>query len=132
MLSQGIQAGGFVDFVELAAAHRGGRSLSELMEASGGVVARSVWQQWVNPAPSRKPSRSFPSPETMRGMAKALGVTETEVLVAFGVTLGMDVAVGVAETDLLVPGAGHLPEEAKAAIGLVAAMLGRQARAEGV
>lgn len=80
-----------MDFHELVAAHRRGRSFADLAADSGGTVSKMVWTQWVAPPPSRPMPTTFPRPETMVGMSVALGVPQLDVLLAFARTLGMDV-----------------------------------------
>ncbi|MGN6724092.1 MAG: hypothetical protein ACTHJM_15910 [Marmoricola sp.] len=116
-------AGSFADLVGL---HRGARSNQELEDDSG--IKRNTWQLWTNPG--NRPRREFPSPETIRGFAKGLGVSETEVLLALGRTLGLDVGIHGAERDFTIRDAGELPEIAKHTLTSLARFMMDQAEKE--
>lgn len=113
-------------FGELVADHRNNRSLNQLEDDSGGVVRWNSWQQWINPSPNRARVQ-FPQVDTIRGMARSLGVTEREVLLALGRTLGLSLE---ADEDLVVVGAGRLPPFAKATLQSLALTLMAAERSE--
>lgn len=113
-------------FEELVAEHRNNRTLEQLEIDSGGVVKWNSWHQWTKPGPNRKRTQ-FPQVETIRAMAVALDVTEEEVLLSLGVTLGLDIG---SSDDLLIPGGGRLPALAKATLTSLAAVLMQKAEEE--
>jgi hypothetical protein len=113
-------------FEQLVAERRNNRTLKELQADSGDVVRWNSWQQWTNPAPGRRRTQ-FPEVGTIKAMAVALGVTEGEVLMALGRTLGLSID---AEQDLVLPGAGALPPLAKSTLASLATVMGVQAAAE--
>lgn len=107
---------------ELIESRRGDRSYQKLADDAGGGFRQTVWQQWNNPTQGREPT-SFPMPDTIIGMAKALNVSVTDVLLAAGRTLGLDVGVFGGEHDMLLPGAGDLPEADKFLLSNLSASL---------
>lgn len=113
-------------FAELVAERRNNRTLKELQADSGDVVRWNSWQQWTNPSPARRRTQ-FPEVATIKAMALALGVTEGEVLLALGRTLGLAID---AEQDLVLPGAGALPPLAKSTLASLATVMSIQASGE--
>lgn len=106
----------------LIADTKGARSFRELQERAAELGAPSTlssWQQWANPDFERK---LLPDPATVRAFARGLGVSETEVLMAAGRQVGLDVGEGN-QTDLVLPGAGHLPPEDRNVLASLAAVL---------
>ena len=116
---------------ELIEDRRKGRSLQRLADDAGGVFKYTVWQQWSNPSAGKEPT-TFPTPKTIRAMAQALEVSETEIVLAAAKTLGLDVGRDGGERDLLVAGAGSLPELAKATLLTMARALASTAERDGV
>lgn len=101
---------------------KGDRSFRELKDRAEGVGLHSTlssWQQWAMPDYERK---LLPDPATVRAFAAGLGVSETEVLLAAGRQVGLDVGEGN-ETDLVLPGAGGLPPEDRNVLASLAAVL---------
>jgi hypothetical protein len=101
---------------------KGERTFRELRGQAlrfGHDVPESSWQQWAKPEFKRT---KLPDPETIRAFAIGLGVTETEVLLAAGRSLGL--AVGLDnDADLLLPGAGVLSAADKNVLASMAALL---------
>lgn len=103
--------------------HRRGRSFAELMDAAakGGywIPAESSWRQWADPKYHRK---DIPTTQTIKAFAAGLGVTEREVLLAIGRTVGLEIEPDP-EVDLIIPGAGVLGAEDREVILSMAALL---------
>ena len=101
---------------------KGDRSFRELMEKAAGLgysSKLSTWQQWGDPGYTRK---LLPDPATIRAFSRGLGIAETEVLMAAGRQVGLDVGTGNA-VDLVLPGAGGLPPEDRNILASLAAVL---------
>jgi hypothetical protein len=107
---------------ELFARHKGERSYREMREKALGFGHDTTlvsWQQWARKGYART---QFPNPETIRAFAAGLGVSETEVLLAAGRSLGLDVGLDN-DTDLILPGAGILSAADRDALATMAALL---------
>jgi hypothetical protein len=107
---------------ELFARHKGERSYREMREkaeSAGYWAAHVSWQQWAREGYVRA---QFPAPETIKAFAVGLGVSETEVLLAAGRSLGLDVGLNN-ETDLILPGAGSLGAADRDVLASMAALL---------
>lgn len=106
-----------------------GKSVRDLEVDSGGRVKFQTFQELSNRAP-----RQFPkAPETIRGMARALQVDETTVVLAYARGLGIDVAAGSMFALRLPPGVDELdPQMQNALIGVVRAAATSGVRARGV
>lgn len=61
---------------------RGTRTYKELSEDCGGLPSTARISSMV-----KNPMNSFPSPETIRGLAKGLGVTELDIVTSCGVSM---------------------------------------------
>jgi len=103
------------DLAGLIAANRRGRSYQRIAEDSGGTITRNRVQQLAN-----DPQRSFPTPDTIRGLARALSATETEVVAAAARSVGITVRYGQDPSALVIGRAGDLPGPARDAIVHVA------------
>lgn len=90
---------------------RGKRAYEELALASGNNPKLSSWQQWGKGTPRTL----LPEPDSIRGMALALGVSETEVLMAAGRSVGLAVAPDDS-SELRIAGGGLLPPYAQEAV----------------
>lgn len=75
-----------MDLAELIAATKGDRSYDRLASLSGDVPGAKRWQQLATSTP-----KNFVDPPTVRGIARALGVTELQVVIANARSLGLDV-----------------------------------------
>lgn len=105
-----------MNFPELIAAHKSSRSYPELARAAGGVVTDKRLQQLA-----QGQFKEFPEPATIIGLAKALRVSETSVLLAFAESLGLNVTRSVAPLlELLPASVADLPEnQVRAIAGLI-------------
>lgn len=89
---------------------KGDRSFSKLSEDCGGQPAGRRLQQFAT-----RPIKNFPDPETIPGLARGLGVTTTEVILASARSLGIKVTASDAEA-LTLADAGKLPTDAQEAL----------------
>lgn len=69
---------------ELIAAHRHHRTYTQLEHDGGSILGAARWAQLATGE-----LRGFPSPESLRCIARALDVTEETVLLAVGASLGI-------------------------------------------
>lgn len=74
------------DLKALIAERKGDRSYDQLERDSGGTPTAGRWQQMAT-----RPPKNIPETATLIGMARALGVTVTEVVMAAARSCGMDV-----------------------------------------
>lgn len=76
-----------MDIPELIRTKRAGRSFADLSKDGGGVPSPQRWQQLASLTP-----KTFPEPPAIRGIARALRVTEWTVIrcSAEGLDLGSD------------------------------------------
>jgi hypothetical protein len=91
---------------------KGGRSFEKLAEDCGGTPAGRRLQQLAN---GNRPMKNFPDPETITAMARGLGVSTTEVVLASARSLGVTVA-GTDATALVIADGGTLPPAAQEAL----------------
>lgn len=70
---------------ELMAQHKGKRSYATLADASGGLVSSKVLEGIVN-----RPPAGFPSTDTLKGIAVALNIPISDVVLAAGCSAGLD------------------------------------------
>jgi hypothetical protein len=91
---------------------KGGRSFERLSEDCGGVPAGRRLQQLAN---GNRPMKNFPDPESITAMARGLGVSTTEVVLASARSLGVTVAAADA-TALTIADGGTLPAQAQEAL----------------
>ena len=106
---------------ELIAACKGDRSYDALETAAGGSPTSKRWQQMAT-----KADKNFPDPPTIRGIARALSVTETVVVLAAARSLGLTVSLADASrlAELLPPSAARLtPMQVAAVRQVVKAMV---------
>ena len=103
---------------QLIQARRGTRSYERLAQDSGNRPKLSAWQQWGNGAPRTL----LPEPDSIRGMALALGVSHTEVLMAAARSVGLTVA-SEDPSELRIAGAGLLPSMAQETLLMMARTL---------
>lgn len=94
---------------ELILDRKGGRSFERLSEDCGGAPAGRRLQQLTNTA---RPMKNFPDPESITAMARGLGVSTTEVVLASARSLGVTVATADA-TALVIADGGTLPAPAQ-------------------
>lgn len=76
-----------MDLADLIQDKRDGRSFADLSRAGDGIPSPQRWQQLVALTP-----KTFPEPPAIRGIAKALRVTERAVILAAAEGLGFDVS----------------------------------------
>jgi hypothetical protein len=94
---------------------RGERSYLDLARESGNRPGLSAWQQWG----TGKPRVSLPDTDSIRGMALALGVSQTEVLLAAARSAGLAVTPHD-PSELRIAGGGLLPLYAQEALFMTA------------
>lgn len=92
--------------------HRGDRSYAKLASDCG--LASTTGGRSLHKL-AHQPIRSFPDPDTITALARGLRVSALEVVKAAAVSVGVPVD-SSPEEDLLIPGAGRLPLEARAAV----------------
>ena len=97
---------------ELILQRKGGRSFERLSEDCGGVPAGRRLQQLSTPS---RPMKNFLDPETITGMARGLGVSEKDIVLASARSLGIRMDAGGPDA-LVIPDAGRLPEAAQIAL----------------
>jgi hypothetical protein len=101
-----------VNLSELIDAHRAGRSYDELSRACGGTPTSKRLQQLA-----RQPIKNFPDPATVKHLAHGLKVSQTAVVLASAVSLGLDVGTPMPRlVELLPSDADQLSEEQAAAV----------------
>lgn len=88
---------------DLILVRKGTRSYAKLSLDCGGFPGASRIHQIVS-----GPLNDFPSADTIRGLARGLAVSETEVILAAARSLGLRVATST-PSDLVLNGAGLLP-----------------------
>lgn len=103
---------------QLIQARRGTRSYERLAQDSGNRPKLSSWQQWGK----GEPRTLLPEPDSIRGMALALGVSHTDVLMAAARSVGL-VVTSEDPSELRIAGAGLLPEMAQETLFLMARTL---------
>lgn len=91
---------------------KGGRSFERLSEDCGGTPAGRRLQQLASES---RPMKNFPDPDTIAAMARGLGVSTTEVVLASARSLGVKVATADA-TALVIADGGTLPAVAQEAL----------------
>lgn len=105
---------GMEDITALVARVRNNRSNAEIGEA-GGIGERAV-QSWAS---KKGPAfGGFPTVETLKGLAKGLGVSEAHTLLAIATSLGVDTSKA-----MLLDEAAELPEDGQEAIRSMAKFL---------
>lgn len=111
---------------QLIQARRSGRSYERLAQDSGHRPKLSAWQQW-----GKGDARTLlPEPDSIRGMALALGVSHTEVLMAAARSVGLTVA-SEDPSELRIAGAGSLPDMAQETLLIMARTLALVASEKG-
>lgn len=100
-----------MDIRELLDATRGGRSFEELAAAHPNSPSRQFWHQLAT-----KPQRAFPKPETIRGIAATLRVTQATVVLAWAQSLGIPMVHEARLAQLLPPGSEQLSDSAIATV----------------
>jgi len=118
---------GGMTLAELIQARRSGRSYENLAHDSGNRPKLSAWQQWGNGSPRTL----LPEPDSIRGIALALGVSHTDVLLAAARSVGLVVAADD-PSELRIAGAGLLPEFAQDTLLMMARTLALVAQPEPV
>lgn len=96
------------NLAQIIAARKGNRSYERLSKDAGGYPSANRIQQLA----TRPLQSKFPDPDTIRGLASALGVTVTEIVLSSARSVGLQVAVEE-PTALTIAGAGALPEDAQ-------------------
>lgn len=74
-----------MNLAELIQTRRDGRSYAELSRSADGVPSPQRWQQLVALEP-----KTFPEQPAIRGIARALNVTERTVVLAAATSLGIE------------------------------------------
>lgn len=105
MVEQGLT---LADLIQL---RRNGRSYETLAVESGNNPKLSSWQQWGKGTPRTL----LPEPDSIRGMALALGVSQSDVLFAAARSVGLVVAPDD-PSEMRIAGAGLLPQYAQEAV----------------
>ena len=114
-----------MNLAELIRTTKGDRSYDDLARAAGGAPGRQRWQQLA----SNVALKNFPDPESIRAIARALGVTQRAVVDAAAESLGLEVRRSRSRFEELLPdGVDDLDDDALAGI---LAVLRALARAEG-
>ncbi|MCD2121207.1 hypothetical protein [Rhodococcus rhodochrous] len=99
----------------LIADRKGTRSYEKISQDCGGLpTAKRVHQL------ATQPQKNFPDPDTIRGLARGLGVPVTEVVMAAARTVNLPVYTGNDPSALSIGGAGALDDSAKEALTTVA------------
>jgi hypothetical protein len=93
------------DLRELIGLRKGDRSYEQLSKACGGTPSRQRLQLLAT-----EPIKNFPDPDTIRGLSKGLGVTESTVVLASAASLGLDVHTPTMWAALLPAGTELIPE----------------------
>lgn len=100
------------NLAELILQRKGGRTFDRLAEDCGGQPAGRRLQQLSSP---NRPMKNFPDPESIAAMARGLGVSTTEVILASARSLGIKVAAGDPDS-LVIADGGTLPPVAQEAL----------------
>ena len=87
---------------------KGTRSFARLSRDAGGYPTRNRFQQLA----TVREQNMFPSPDTLRGVARALNAPMSEVVLAAARSVGLEVP-PEDPTVLVIGGAGILPPDAK-------------------
>lgn len=103
------------DLATLIANAKGGRSYDRIAADAGGVPTSARLQQLAT-----KPLKNFPDPDTIRGLARGLSTSVTEVVAACAASLGLSMHLGADPDALVIGGAASLPPSAREAITAVA------------
>lgn len=90
---------------ELILNRKGTRSFDDLSKACGGSPTGKRLHQLVS-----RPMKNFPDPDTIKGLARGLNVSQTEVLLAAARSLGLRVT-EADDTVLVLQEAGTLPQD---------------------
>lgn len=96
---------------ELIATRRQGRSYAQLEQDAGGTPGAARWAQLATGN-----LRTFPSPDSMRCIAKALEVPEETVLLSVARSLGIDTRRRSRLAELLPEQSAELTDQAVAAV----------------
>ena len=96
------------DLADLIAMRKGTRSYARLSRDAGGYPTGNRIQQLA----SEREWAKFPDPDTLRGLARALSLPMSEIVMAAARTVGLPVPPRD-PTVLMIAGAGDLPPEAK-------------------
>lgn len=91
----------------LIAARRGDRNNNELSRDCGGIPTQSRLQQLANNA-----IKTFPDPDTIRGLARGLNVTVEQVVSACAADLNLPMG-SPDDSSLVLGGARYLPESSQ-------------------
>jgi len=93
------------DLRELIGLQKGDRSYEQLSKACGGQPSAKRLQQIAT-----EQIKNFPDPDTIRALAKGLGVTESTVVLASAASLGLDVHTPTMWAALLPAGTDLIPD----------------------
>ncbi|MGN8245271.1 hypothetical protein ACTHAM_002390 [Cellulomonas soli] len=116
-----------MNLAELIRTTKGDRSYDDLARDAGGAPGRQRWQQLA----STMPLKNFPDPDSIRAIARALGVSQRAVVDAAGESLGLDIARGRSRFEELLPdGVDLLDDDAQAAVLAVLRALARASTTE--
>ena len=99
----------------LIANAKGSRSYDRVAADCGGTPTAARLQQLAT-----KPLKNFPDPDTIRGLARGLSTSVTEVIAASAASLGLTLHLGADPDALVIGGAASLPPAAREAVTVVA------------
>lgn len=105
-----------LDLPGLIRAHISDRSVVQLARDCGGTISPPRLHQML-----KQPMRAFPDPDTIRGLARGLGVSVSDVIDACAGSLGLHTS----HDDLVIPGGGNLPPSSREVLLRVADELRR-------
>lgn len=111
-----------MDLAALIDTQRGGRTYAQLEKDTGGSLGAARWQQMAT-----RGLRNFPTPQSLRAVARALHVSDETVLLAAGTSLGLRIDQRHSLIELIPPHATDLSDQCVTAIlAVVRAMCATQ------
>lgn len=113
------------DLRALIGLRKGDRSYEQLSKACDGLPTAKRLHQLAT-----APIKNFPDPDTIRGLSKGLGVTESTVVLASAASLGLDVHTPTMWAALLPAGTELIPDHMRDGILSVVHSAVRMARDE--
>lgn len=113
------------DLQELIGLRKGDRSYEQVSKACGGTPSRQRLQLLAT-----EPIKNFPDPDTIRGLSRGLGVTESTVVLASAASLGLDVHTPTMWAALLPAGTELIPDHMRDGILSVVRSAVRMAKGE--
>lgn len=103
------------DLASLIRQHKGTRSYEDLARDGGRIIGRGRYHQLETEA-----LKAFPKPATIEGVARALTLPVSEVVLACARSLGVPVPAGYGPDTMTLGGVGHLPDSTREVIADVA------------